>query len=218
MASSRSNSGACTGRTRRAQDSRRENMNCTVVPWEHTPDAHFLIPRRVLACLILFSGCSVVALAQNASQPTSPTAPFSVRVTHLLGFAGATNNANGTLAIQDSALQFQKDGKPTVEVKIASVQDVFLGEQSKQVGGVPMTLGKAAVPFGGGRVVSLFSHKKYDTLSLEYVDTNGGVHGAIFQLNKGQGEVLKNELVTRGVHVSDSEDQPRQQTTVEVSK
>ena len=46
---------------------------------------------------------------------------------------------------------------------MAAVQDVFLGEQSKQVGGVPMTLGKAAAPFGGGRVVSLFAHKKYDT-------------------------------------------------------
>ena len=33
-----------------------------------------------------------------------------------------------------------------------------------------MKLGKAAAPFGGGRVVSLFAHKKYDTLTLEYVD------------------------------------------------
>src|SRR5713101_6657102 len=109
----------------------RENMNRTVVPWQHTPDAHFLIPRRVLACLILFIWCSVAALAQNASQPTNLTAPFSTRVTHLLGFAGARNSASGTLSIQDSALQFQKDGKPAVEVKIASVHDVFLGEQSK---------------------------------------------------------------------------------------
>ena len=61
-----------------------------------------------------------------------------------------------------------------------------------------MTLGKAATPFGGGRVVSLFAHKKYDTLTLVYADANGGIHGAIFQLNKGQGEVLRNELVAKG--------------------
>jgi len=48
-----------------------------------------------------------------------------------------------------------------------------------------MTLGEAAAPFGGGRVVSLFAHKKYDTLSLEYVDTDGGIHGAIFQPKEG---------------------------------
>jgi hypothetical protein len=193
-------------------------MNLTVVQWEHPPDAHLLMPHRILAYLILFIWCSVAAVAQNAGQQTNLTAPFSTRVTHLLGFAGAKNSASGTLSIQDSALQFQKDGKPNVEVKIASVQDVFVGEESKQVGGVPMTLGKAAVPFGGGRVVSLFSHKKYDTLSFEYFDTNGGVHGAIFQVNKGQGEVLRNELVARGVHVSDRGDQRRQQTTVEVLK
>ena len=190
-------------------------MNLTVVQWEHPPDAHLLMPHRILAYLILFIWCSVAAVAQNAGQPTNLTAPFATRVTHLLGFAGATNNASGTLSIQDSALQFQKDGKPTVEVKIASVQDVFLGEQSKQVGGVPMTLGKAAVPFGGGRVVSVFSHKKYDTLSLEYVDTNGGIHGAIFQLNKGQGEVLRNELVAGGAHVSPTGDEATKQSTAE---
>ena len=33
-----------------------------------------------------------------------------------------------------------------------------------------MKIGKAAAPYGGGRVVSLFAHKKYDTLTLEYVD------------------------------------------------
>ena len=38
------------------------------------------------------------------------------------------------------------------------------------MGGLPLTLGEAAAPYGGGRVVSLFAHKKYDTLTLEYVD------------------------------------------------
>jgi hypothetical protein len=193
----------------------RENMNRTVVQWD-PPDTYLLMPHRTLAYLILFIWCSGAALAQNANQPTNLTAPFTAHVTHLLGFAGAKNNASGTLSIQDSALQFQQDGKPTAEVKIASVQDVFLGEQSKQVGGLPMTLGTAAAPYGGGRVVSLFAHKKYDTLTLEYVDANGGIHGAIFQLNKGQGEGLKNELVAKGAHVSQTGDQATKQTTAEV--
>ena len=194
----------------------RENMNHTVVQWEHPPDAHLWMPHRFLAYLILFICCSGAALAQTGDQSTKLTAPFSANVTHLLGFEGAKNNANGTLSIQDSALQFQKSGKPTVQVQIASVQDVFLGEQSKQVGGLPMTLGTAAAPYGGGRVVSLFAHKKYDTLTLEYVDANGGIHGAIFQLNKGQGEGLRNELVAKGAHVSQSGDEATKQTTAEV--
>jgi hypothetical protein len=191
-------------------------MNHRVVPAEHTPHGYMLMPHRVWAYLILLIGCAVGALAQNASEPTNVTAPFSAHVTHLLGFEGAANNADGTLSIQGDALQFQKNGKPAVEVSIASVQDVFAGDQSRQAGGLPITFGKAATPFGGGRVVSLFAHKKYDTLTLEYVDANGGVHGAIFQLNKGQGEILRNELVAKGVHVSQTEDAATKQSTAEV--
>lgn len=190
-------------------------MNCTAATWKNTTGPYFRKPRLALGFPILLIWCSAVALGQNSGQLTD--SPFSVRATHLLGFEGTKSNAQGTLSIQDNSLQFQKDGRPAVQVKIAFVQDVFLGGQSKQVGGVPMTLGKAAVPFGGGRVVSLFAHKKYDTLTLEYVDTNGALHGAIFQLNKGQGDLVRNELVAGGAHVSDSEGEPRQQSTSEVS-
>jgi len=191
-------------------------MNRRVVPAEHTPHGYILMPHRIWAYLILLIGCAVGALAQNAGEPTNVTTPFSAHVTHLMGFEGAPNNAGGTLSIEGDALQFQKSGKPAVEVSIASVQHVFLGEQSKQVGGLPMTLSKTATPFGGGRVVSLFAHKKYDTLTLEYVDANGGVHGAIFQLNKGQEVPLRNELVAKGVSVSPSEDAATKQSTAEV--
>ena len=169
---------------------------------------------RTLTLLILLIACTTAASAGDSSQPQ--TSPFSIRVTHLLGFAGAPTNANGTLTIEADALQFQKSGKPVVQVRIGSIQNIFLGDQGKQVGGLPMTLGKAAVPFGGGRAVSLFAHKKYDTLTLEYLDADGGVHGAIFQLNQGQGETLKSELVARGAHVRDGNDNTKE-SAAEVS-
>lgn len=193
-------------------------MNRRIIPSEHAPHGYMPMPHRVGTYLIILVGCAVATLAQKASEPTSVTAPFSAHVTHLLGFEGAANNAGGTLSIEDSALHFQNDGKPAVEVKIDSVQDVFLGEEDKQIGGMPMTLGKAAAPYGGGRVVSLFAHKKYDTLTLEYADANGGIHGAIFQLDKGQGEIFRNELVAKGVRVRQSDDQATKQSTAEVSR
>jgi len=113
-----------------------------------------------------------------------------MHVTHILGFLDAANNANGDLSIHDGALQFQKkDAAPSAQIGLASIQDVVLGQQDRQVGGTPLILGRAATPYGGGRVIALFSHKKYDTVTLEYLDPNGGFHGAIFQLNKGQGDV-----------------------------
>jgi hypothetical protein len=122
-----------------------------------------------------------------------------------MGFAGARKNASGTLSIEADSIQFQKSGKAAVQVNIASITNVFLGNQSREVGGVPMTLGKAALPFSGGRAVSLFAHKKYDTVTLEYVEADGGLHNAIFQLQKGQGEVFRNELVARGARISNNQ-------------
>ena len=79
-----------------------------------------------------------------------------------------------------------------------------------------MTLGKTAAPFGGGRVVSLFAHKKYDFLTVEYLDNNGGFHGAIFQLDKGQGQPFKKDLVANGAHISSPDDRATTPGTPEV--
>ena len=105
-------------------------------------------------------------------------------------------------------LQFEQRDKPAAQVSTASILDLFLGEESKQIGGLPMKVGKAAAPYGSGRVVSLFAHKKYDTVTLEYADSEGGVHGAIFQLEKGQGKLLKDELLARGVSLDSNDEQP----------
>lgn len=157
------------------------------------------------------------ALAQSAGPPPNANAPTSIRATHLLGFENAKGNCNGTLSIQDDAVQFQHGGKPGAQVKIAAVLDVFLSDESKQVGGLPMKLGKAAAPYGAGRVVSLFAHKKYDTLTLVYADRDGGIHGAVFQMNKGQGDLVRNELVARGVSTAFLDEQPTRLSTTEVT-
>ena len=168
----------------------------------------------LLALLLCFS---IGALAQSAAPALNANAPFSVRATHVLGLPNTKNNCKGMLSIQNNALRFQKHGNPDVQVNIASVRALSLGEESKQVGGLPMKIGKAAAPYGGGRVVSLFAHKKYDTLTLEYVDSGGGTHGAIFEVAKGQGAVVRNELVARGLSLNSGDDQPTTQTTSEVA-
>jgi hypothetical protein len=189
-----------------------KEMNQTFVSMQRSSSANEL--RIAVAVLFLFCGS---VLAQNGAQPTNGGTPLGIRTTHLMGFETVSNNANGTLSFEGDALQFQKADKPAVQLKVSSVQDIFLGDQSKQVGGLPMTLGKAAVPFGGGRAISLFAHKKYDTLTLEYIDADGGIHGAIFQFRQGQAELLRNELVARGAHVSSRGNEPGKQSVAEVS-
>jgi hypothetical protein len=168
----------------------------------------------LLWALLLCSG--IGALAQSTAPPLKANPLFSIRATHLVGWPNTKSNGKGTLSAQDNLLRFQQGAKPIAQVDIASVRDVFLGEETMQVGGLPMKIGKAAAPYGGGRVVSLFAHKKYDTLTLEYVDVDGGVHGAIFQVAKGQGELVRNELVARGASFSAGED-PTEQSISEVT-
>jgi len=155
------------------------------------------------------------AWAQSASPASN--AAFSIRATHLLGLPNTKNDCKGILSIQNNKLQFQRSGKPVAAIDIASIRHVFLGEESMQVGGVPMKIGKVAAPYGGGRVVSVFAHKKYDTLTLEYVDVDGGVHGAIFLVAKGQGELVRNEVVARDVYSGSGDGQATKQSTSEVT-
>ena len=174
-------------------------MTHTAIPCYCKPSDRLRKRRSLTALLILVMACGTGAFAEGVSQTDNQLS--SLPATHLLGFAGVRNNSKGTLSIEGDALQFKNKPKAAVQVKIASIHDLSLGDLSRQVGGLPVTLAKAAVPYSGGRAVSLFTHKKYDTLTLEYVDAEGGLHGAIFELKKGQAEGLRNELLAKGAQV-----------------
>jgi len=177
----------------------------------------FFVRRAIIGVCALWLSVGIAALAQGTAPPLTAKPSFSIRATHLVGFPNTKSDCKGTLSVQDNVLRFQQSGKTAAQVEIASVRKVFLGEESLQVGGLPMKIGKAAAPYGGGRVVSLFAHKRYDTLTLEYVDGDGGVHGAIFQIDKGQGELVRNELVARGASSSSGENPATKQSTLEVT-
>jgi len=171
--------------------------------------------RGGFALLILLAW--LAGTANGQSQVETSAASSSIHVKHVLGFEGVRRNASGELSIQGDDLSFQQKGKPAVQVRITSIHNISLGSEDNQVGGVPMMLGKTAVPYGGGRVVSLFSHKKYDSLAIEYLDSNGGFHGAIFRLTKGRGESVKSDLIAHGAQVTPSEDPGPIRTTPEES-
>ena len=169
-----------------------------------------------LACLTVLLSLSAVSMGQNQSEPQSPVPGSAIHVTEVLGFESAKHNVTGELKIQSGVVQFQRDGSTAAQVNISSIQDIFVEDEDKQVGGMAMTLGKTAAPYGGGRVVSLFAHKKYDFLTVEYLDNSGGFHGAIFQLEKGQGETFKKALVANGAHITPPVERTPTQSTLEV--
>ena len=145
---------------------------------------------------------AAVIVLPTAISNAQAAAESSTTVTHIMGLEGVRNNTNGKLVVGSSGLQFTPGDGAATQVSIASIRDIFVGSEDRQVGGVPMMMGKAAIPYSGGRVVSLFSHKKYDSLVVEYTDANGGLHGAIFRIARGQGWEYRKELVAKGAKAS----------------
>ncbi len=166
------------------------------------------VPRSPWPCCLLVIGVGLVLVATTAplfsrSAATPQDLPSSTipGVKSVIGLANIKPGASGTLSLLPSGLEFST-GKTKADIAASSVHDVFTGQESRQdVSGMGGTLVEAAIPYGGGRVVSLFSHR-VEVLRVEYVDSNGGFHGAIFLLSPGKATLFKNQLVARGAKAS----------------
>src|ERR1700722_2819210 len=138
-----------------------------------------------------------MAAAACAQQPV-PALP--TKAVELTGLAGVKNNAKGTLTVESGNLRFTHSGVPS-DLAASAMQDVVTGNDSQRVvGGTVGTLSMFA-PYGGGRFLSLF-RSKLDTLTIEYRDADGALHGAIFTSPVGTAEIAKDELVNSGAHTS----------------
>jgi hypothetical protein len=142
------------------------------------------------------------APARGQAAGTPQAAPSVVQTDVKLVIGGETikNNSEGTLSVVGSSLQFAT-GKAKVEVKASSILDISTNEDSRQDITGAAKLATMAIPYGGGRVLSLFSHK-VDVLTLEFTDANGGYHGMVFVLRQGQAAPIKKQLVAMGAKAS----------------
>ncbi len=141
------------------------------------------------------------SISRQPATPQNPSDSVIPEVKCVIGLEAIKPGAKGTLSSVPTGLEFST-GKKKIDIATSSIQDVFTGQESRQdVSGMGGTLVEAAIPYGGGRVVSLFSHK-VDVLAVEYEDSNRGFHGAIFVLSAGKAADFKNQLVARGAKVS----------------
>jgi len=142
----------------------------------------------------------VLAHGQAAATPSAAPSVVQTDVKLVMGGVTVKNNSLGTLSVVGSSLQFAT-AKTKVEVEASSILDISTNEDSRQdITGVAH-LATAAIPYGGGRVLSLFSHK-VDVLTVEFKDANGGYHGAVLVLPQGQAASFKKQLVAMGAKAS----------------
>ena len=175
----------------------------------------FLSVVSVLACpadCTLAQPRTVPRLREVGAQETM-TMP---NVVHVLGLENVRHNAKGKLTVETGAVRFEV-GTARAEVPLASIEDVFTGDDSQRmIGGTLGTLSMFA-PYGGGRFLSLF-RKKVDVLTVEYRDSNGGLHGVIFMLPQGQAAAVKKQLIARGARASIPVEEESKQPTKKEKK
>jgi len=146
------------------------------------------------AFALLFAGAGVpLAEAQQVAAP--------VKAVQLIGLSGVKQDAKGTLAVENGNLHFVH-AKTNADVSISSIQDVVTGDDTQRSVGGTVGVMSMAAPYGGGRFLSLF-RKKVDTLTIQYRDVDGALHGALFTMPVGASDVIKTELVAQGAHTGE---------------
>ena len=140
--------------------------------------------------------CSPLLRIGRAQQAQTETQAVQV-----IGLAGLKENTKGRLTVVNGTLRFAY-AKGNMDVAATSIEDVVTGKNSQRViGGTFGTVASLAAPFGSGSALPLF-RKKVDTLTIQYRDAEGGLHGAIFTMPRGKADPLKQELVAQGAHTS----------------
>ena len=141
----------------------------------------------------------IAALLTPVSRAQQPP-PGLPKAMQLMGMVGVKDNTKGTLSVESGNLRFAHS-KITTDLASTSMQDVVTGSDSQRVVGGTLGTMSLFAPYGSGRFLSLF-RSKVDSLTIQYRDADGGLHGVIFTTPVGFAETTKDELVAGGAHTS----------------
>ncbi len=156
----------------------------------------------LLICLSAIAAASDPGGYQVATGGVQDDAPQKdlIKGVNVIGLTGVKDNTRGTLTVSDTKLHFASP-KGTADIDAASIKDVLTGNDSQRA--IHGTAGTISMfgPYGSGRFLSLF-RSKLDTLTIQYRDGDGGLHGAIFTMRPGESEPLKKKLLAAGARTS----------------
>ena len=168
-----------------------------------------------LALCILTSSFPFTTSAQIASA-TTPDAPSaspggwsSAHATHVLGLPDTKAGEIGTLAITPQRIVFTAKSlsasTATTDIDLPSIRAVSAGNERVELWGMKGRLLRMAIPDGGGVALAMVMHHRRDMLTVEFVDSHGAYHGAVFYL---PGSEAEQALASITPHSGDRRDPP----------
>lgn len=141
----------------------------------------------LLFSLHTFLFAAYPALAAQTGIPSDNDHPSqavewtSRGVQHVYGLPEAKPKDKGILTLSPTDLSFT--GKTsTAMIPRRSITAVSAGDQRVELWGVKGQILRAVIPNGGGLAAATVMHHRVDMLTVEFVDSRGGYHGAVFFL------------------------------------
>jgi hypothetical protein len=142
----------------------------------------------------------VLLISATVTQAGEPTSTFSTEAVQVIGFGDVPDNTKGTLELTDGSLHFTSS-KASFAIVANTIQDVVTGDDTQRAIRGPVGTISQFGPYGSGRALSLL-RTKIDTFTIEYRDSDGALHGAIFTMPVGKADPLKEELLSQGAQTS----------------
>jgi hypothetical protein len=111
----------------------------------------------------------------------------STSVQHAYGLPDTKKNEKGTLTVNSNGLTFTTKSSSS-SVQHSSIVAVSAGNQRVELWGMKGRLLRMAIPDGGGIAAAGVMHHRVDMLTVEFNDSRGGYHGAVFYLPANEAE------------------------------
>jgi hypothetical protein len=174
-------------------------------------EALFMKSVSSIVKVLLFAAVlqSSLGNAQSSQSPSSEASSASWRsdsVVYVAGLADIKPEAKGSLSLTPDALDFVTKASHG-EIPFDRITAVFIGDERVATGGAAGRVARL-LPYGVGPVMAVVSNKKEDLLTIEYLDRNGGHHGAVFEVPKTQAVLAQQQLVSRIVAIPVTESHP----------
>ncbi len=159
----------------------------------------------------LYAGFVLSLIASSLSIPVSaqvvpsvtpdsavvPSSGWSSKhAIHVLGMPDVKAKESGTLTITPQQLKFTgRSAHSTID--LPSIVALSAGNERVELWGVKGRLMRMAVPYGGGAAFATFMHHQRDMLTVEFVDSVGRYHGAVFYLPGNEAEQALHTITPR---------------------
>lgn len=132
------------------------------------------------------------AVAQSASSPETQKLT-GYEVTQITGLPQAKPNIKGRLTMPEKHVIFT-NSEFTADIPFARITSVSIGNERMETGGKTGRILRTIIPYGGGIAVATVTQKAVDLLTIEYLDLQGGYHGAVFFVPKLSAKALTDRM------------------------